>query len=144
MKTVLIVNGPNLNLLGQREPDIYGTKTAAELESAVHAKASALGLAIRWFQSNHEGAIIDWLQQESLTAHGVIINAAALTHTSIAIRDTIAAIRVPTIEVHLSNVHARESFRHHSILAAVCEGQILGFGFDSYRLALDQLSRMIR
>lgn len=144
MKTLLVVNGPNLNLLGSREPSIYGSRSYADLEAAVRDHAATLKLTTRWIQSNHEGVLIDWLQTESPSSDGIIINAGALTHTSYALRDTIAAVNRPTIEVHLTNVYAREPFRQQSVIAPVCIGQIVGFGFGSYLLAVDQFSRLLR
>jgi 3-dehydroquinate dehydratase-2 len=138
---ILIINGPNLNLLGKREPDIYGTDTMDDILCRIR-KAYPL-LVIEYFQSNHEGAIIDELHRVgySDTAYrGVVLNAGAYTHTSLAIADAIAAIPVPVIEVHISNVHSREAVRHNSMISAVCRGVIAGFGADSYRLAVDALS----
>lgn len=134
---VLILNGPNLNRLGQREPEAYGTFTLAELEHELEEFAYANGIELTCSQSNHEGEMIDWLQRaERQNLDGVVLNAGAYTHTSIAIRDAITSIGVPVIEVHISNVHKREEFRHHSWLAPVVEGQITGFGKDVYFLGL--------
>ena len=136
----LILNGPNLNRLGKREPDAYGTFTLAELEQELEQFAYANGIELACSQSNHEGEIIDWLHQaERQSFDGVVLNAGAYTHTSIAIRDAIASIQLPVIEVHISNVHKREEFRHHSYLAPVVEGQITGFGKDVYFLGLHAL-----
>jgi 3-dehydroquinate dehydratase-2 len=134
---ILYLNGPNLNLLGTREPEKYGPTTLAEIESQVRQRAAALKAEIEFRQSNLEGELVDWIQQAKGKFDWIILNAAAYTHTSIALRDAIAAIQVPTIEIHLSNVHAREEFRHKSLIAPVCRGQITGFGANSYLLALE-------
>jgi len=134
---ILYLNGPNLNLLGTREPEKYGRTTLAEIESRVRQRAAALKAEIEFRQSNLEGELVDWIQQAKGKFDWIILNAAAYTHTSIALRDAIAAIQVPTIEIHLSNVHAREEFRHKSLIAPVCRGQITGFGANSYLLALE-------
>ena len=137
---VLILNGPNLNRLGKREPEAYGTFTLEELENELEQFAYANGIELTCSQSNHEGELIDWLQQaERQSLDGVVLNAGAYTHTSIAIRDAIASIRVPVIEVHISNVYKREEFRHHSFIAPVADGQITGFGKDVYFLGLHAL-----
>ena len=133
---VLVINGPNLNLLGLREPGIYGTKTLADICEKLQKVATSLDTELTFFQSNHEGCIIDALHGARDYAQGVILNAGAYTHTSVAIRDAIASVKLPCVEVHLSNVHAREEFRHHSWIAPVCIGTIAGFGADSYELAL--------
>ena len=135
-----VINGPNLNLLGVREPERYGTTTLAEIERRVHARAGQLGVAITtWMQSNHEGALVDAVQALRGTADGALINAGAYTHTSIALRDAVLAVEVPFVEVHLSNVFAREEMRRHSLLADLAVGVIAGFGADSYLLGLEAL-----
>ncbi len=133
---ILFLNGPNLNLLGTREPEKYGRTTLAEIERLVRAEAERLGVQIEFRQSNVEGELVTWIQEARGRFDAIVLNAAAYTHTSVALRDAIAAVQVPTIEIHLSNVHARESFRHQSVIAAVCEGQITGFGVNSYVLGL--------
>ena len=134
---ILFLNGPNLNLLGRREPQVYGSTTLAEIEAQVRARAKLLGVAVEFLQSNLEGELVTWIQQAKDRFDVIVLNAAAYTHTSVALRDAIAAIAVPTIEIHLSNIHAREEFRHKSLIAPVCRGQILGFGANSYVLAVE-------
>jgi len=134
---ILYLNGPNLNLLGTREPDKYGRTTLAEIERRVRQRAVELKAAVEFRQSNVEGELVNWIQDAQGKFDWIVLNAAAYTHTSIALRDAIAAIQVPTIEIHLSNVHAREEFRHKSLIAPVCRGQITGFGPSSYILALE-------
>ena len=134
---ILFLNGPNLNMLGQREPGIYGRSTLADIEAAVKERAPQSAHQIEFRQSNHEGELVTWIQQAFGRFDAIVLNAGAYTHTSVALRDAIAGTGVPTIEVHLSNVQARESFRHQSVIAAVCRGQITGFGPFSYILALD-------
>ena len=141
---ILVIHGPNLNLLGRREPEIYGRTTLDEINSHLAALGAQLGLALDTFQSNHEGAIVDRIQQAADVYDGLIINAAAFTHTSIAIRDALAMIEAPVIEVHLSNIHRREPFRHTSMTAGVVTGQILGLGAAGYALALRGLAEMVR
>lgn len=136
---ILIINGPNLNLLGRREPAIYGTHSFDDYFTGL--KAQLQPIRLEYFQSNHEGALLDKLHEAGFTADGIVLNAGALTHTSIALADAISAIPVPVVEVHISNVHARESFRHHSYIAGVCEGSIVGLGLEGYRLAVEWLSR---
>ena len=134
---VLVLNGPNLNLLGQREPHIYGRTTLADLEALVRERAARLGVEVELRQSNDEGQLVDWVQQARGSFDALVLNAGAYTHTSIALRDAITAAGVRTIEVHLSNVHAREEFRRHSMIAPVCTGVICGFGPLSYLLGLE-------
>jgi 3-dehydroquinate dehydratase II len=134
---ILFLNGPNLNLLGQREPEIYGHTTLAEIEVKVRERAAELKVEIDFRQSNLEGELVGWIQQANGKFDVIVINAAAYTHTSIALRDAIAGSGVPTIEIHLSNVHAREEFRHKSLIAPVCRGQITGFGQKSYILSVE-------
>ena len=141
---ILVIHGPNLNLLGRREPEIYGRTTLDEINGHLAALAAQLGLALDTFQSNHEGAIVDRIQQAAGVYDGLIINAAAFTHTSIAIRDALSMLKAPVIEVHLSNIHRREPFRHTSMTAGVVTGQILGLGAAGYALALRGLSEMVR
>src|SRR5450631_1712214 len=133
---ILFLNGPNLNLLGTREPEIYGHTTLADIEAKVRERAAELKVAVDFRQSNVEGELVDWIQQARGNFEAIVINAAAYTHTSVALRDAIAAVGVPTIEIHLSNIHAREEFRHKSLIAPVCRGQITGFGANSYVLAV--------
>jgi len=131
---ILIINGPNLNLLGTREPEIYGSQSFEDFFEIL--KASLPSVELECFQSNHEGALLDKLQEAGFSADGIVLNAGALTHTSIALADAVAAISTPVIEVHISNVHRREPFRHHSFLSAPCVGSIVGLGLEGYRLAV--------
>lgn len=141
MKKVLVIHGPNLNLLGQREPDVYGNINLADINAAMESKAKELGMDIKIAQSNHEGEIIDTIHQAMNWADCLIINPGAYTHTSVAIRDAIAAVNMPAIEVHLSNIYKREDFRQKSFIAPVVTGQISGFGANSYYLALEAASK---
>jgi 3-dehydroquinate dehydratase-2 len=138
VKKLLLLNGPNLNLLGTREPEVYGSTTLADIEHAATAQADAAGATLSCFQSNHEGALIDRIH--AAKAEGVqmiVINPAAFTHTSVALRDAFAAVEIPFVEVHISNIYQREAFRHHSFLSAIAVGTICGLGTDGYRLAID-------
>jgi 3-dehydroquinate dehydratase-2 len=137
MKAVHCLNGPNLNLLGSREPELYGSDSLASIEASLGALCRSRGVILHFRQSNHEGDLVTWIQDAGLKGEPIILNAGAYTHTSIALRDAIKAAHAKVVEVHLSNVHAREDFRHHSYISAVAEGVILGFGSLSYRLALD-------
>ena len=137
MGKILVMNGPNLNLLGTREPEIYGSLTLADIHERLRCRANEAGLEIEFMQSNHEGGLVDAIQRARRTVDYIILNAAALTHYSIALRDAIAAVDVPVIEVHLSNIHKREEFRHKSVIAPVVLGQIAGFGAESYLAALE-------
>ena len=139
MTNILILHGPNLNLLGTREPGVYGTTTLADINAALEQEASARGVTLRILQSNHEGVLIDTIHEAHAWADGILINPGAFTHYSYALRDAIAAVGLPCVEVHLSNIHAREPFRHTSVIAPVCRGQISGFGAQSYVLGLAAL-----
>ncbi|MDR1523641.1 MAG: type II 3-dehydroquinate dehydratase [Tannerella sp.] len=140
MKTIQIINGPNLNLLGKREPDVYGY---LDFDAYLgRLRSSFPDYDIRYFQSNSEGALIDMIHETGFEVDGIILNAGAYTHTSVALHDAIKAVEVPVIEVHISNVHAREEFRHKSMISAACKGVIAGFGLDSYRLAVEALKNV--
>ena len=139
MKSILVLHGPNLNLLGEREPEVYGRMTLAEIDRRLSELGQQMDLEVRSFQSNSEGALIDALHQARSWANGVIFNPGGYTHTSVALRDAVAGIGIPVVEVHLSNVHAREEFRRISMIAPVCVGSIAGFGWRSYLLALQAL-----
>ena len=140
---VLVLNGPNLNMLGTREPAIYGRETLKDIERACHARARTLKLALDFHQSNHEGELIEWIQAAHRTAAGIVINAAALTHTSVALLDALQAAAVPTVEVHLSNIYRREPFRHHSYISQAASGVICGFGSHGYLLALEAIMHIL-
>ncbi len=140
---ILVIHGPNLNMLGKREPEVYGNNTLENINNEIASKGSELGLEVESFQSNHEGAIVEKLQNAMGKISGLIINPAAFTHTSIAIRDAILLLNIPIIEVHLSNIYKRESFRHKSMLADVVTGQIAGLGAIGYMLALEAISSMV-
>ena len=141
---ILLINGPNLNLLGQRQPEIYGSTTLQQIEERVRKRAEELGVEISAFQSNDEGGIIDFLQKESPAADGALINPGALTHYSLALRDALEATRLPFVEVHISNIYAREEFRHHSVLADIAVGQVSGLGWRGYLAALDSLVAILK
>lgn len=142
MKKILVVHGPNLNLLGVREPGVYGRTDLEQINEEIRRRARELGMECEFFQSNCEGELIDQIQRARERMDGIVLNAGAYTHYSIALRDAIAAVCLPCVEVHLSNVHAREEFRHHSVIAPVCSGVIAGFGKTSYLLALQALKEM--
>ena len=145
LKKVLVLHGPNLNLLGKREPEIYGSQTLADINELLQKRAAEAGLAIDFMQTNHEGVLVDAVQAAPEQAYDfILLNAAAFTHYSVALRDALAAIAVPAIEVHLSNIHKREEFRHHSVIAPVVMGQIAGFGADSYMAALEVVIRKLK
>ena len=140
---IAVLNGPNLNLLGEREPEIYGHTSLAEIERATRERARALGVECTWIQTNHEGELVDAIQGLKGKADGAVINAAAFTHTSLAVRDALLAVRVPFVEVHLSNIFAREPERRRSLLADLAVGVVTGFGADSYRLGFEALARYL-
>ncbi len=144
MKKIIVIHGPNLNLLGEREPGVYGNDSFDAINAEIAEKAKSKGFEIEIFQTNLEGGIIDMLHEARLTFDGVILNAGAYTHYSYAIRDAISAIKIPVVEVHLSNIHAREEFRHTSVIAPACVGQIAGFGKNSYMLAVDALAEILK
>ena len=142
-RNVLVIHGPNLNMLGTREPDIYGHQTLEEINAALEAQANKLGLHIETFQSNHEGDIVEKIQQAHGKFHGMLINPAAYTHTSIAIRDALSLLNIPVVEIHLSNIYRRESFRQASMISGIVSAQISGFGSHGYLLALEGLVQML-
>lgn len=138
-KTIFVLNGPNLNLLGSREPGHYGETTLADIESMARQTAQEFGYSVDFRQSNHEGVLVDWVQEAGTAAYGLVINPAAYTHTSVALHDAIRALAIPVVEIHLSNVHAREAFRAHSYVSPVADGVICGFGAHSYTLGIRAL-----
>jgi len=142
-KKILVIHGPNLNMLGTREPHIYGHASLDEINAGLQARGDQLGFEVKTFQSNHEGVIVDKIQQAMGNCHGIIINPAAYTHTSVAIRDALAMLDVPVVEIHLSNIRKREPFRHQSMIADIVAARIAGFGSFGYMLALDGLAKMI-
>lgn len=143
MPLVLILNGPNLNLLGKRQPEIYGRETLADVDRACTGLGEEMGLATRLLQSNHEGQIVDWIHEARETAQGIVINPGALSHTSVAVLDALSAFEGPVIEVHISNIHKRESFRHHSFVSLRAEGVIAGCGTEGYLLALRRIATLL-
>ena len=143
-KKVLILNGPNLNLLGKRQPEIYGKLTLAQIEQKVRMLARELGIEIDFRQSNSEGELVTWIQEAANKFGAIVINPAAYTHTSLAMRDAVSALDIPTVEIHISNIHQREPFRHNSFIAEVAVGQIAGFGVDSYLLGLRAAAELIQ
>lgn len=142
--TVFILNGPNLNLLGTRQPEVYGYETLEDIRRLCEEHAAALGLTVDFRQTNHEGELVTWVQEARTAARGLIVNAAAYTHTSVALLDALLAVDRPVVEVHLSNIHKREPFRHHSYVSKAAQGMICGFGSHGYVLALDALARLIQ
>jgi 3-dehydroquinate dehydratase-2 len=143
-KKILVLNGPNLNLLGKRQPEIYGTLTLAQIEQRIRALAKELGIEIEVRQSNSEGELVTWIQEAANKFGAIVINPAAYTHTSLAMRDAVSAVGIPTVEIHISNIHKREPFRHDSFIAEVAVGQIAGFGVDSYLLGLRAAADLIQ
>ena len=141
---ILVINGPNLNLLGSRDAAFYGTKTLTDIEGLMTSSAQELGLDVDFFQSNHEGAIIDYLQGAATEASGIIINAGALSHCGLSLRDALVDSRLPIVEVHISNIHAREEFRRHSVIAPIAVGQVAGVGWQGYLLALEYLATRLK
>jgi len=143
-KKILVLNGPNLNLLGKRQPEIYGTLTLAQIEQRIRALAKELGIEIEVRQSNSEGELVTWIQEAANKFGAIVINPAAYTHTSLAMRDAVSAVGIPTVEIHISNIHKREPFRHDSFISEVAVGQIAGFGVDSYLLGLRAAADLIQ
>ena len=143
-KSILVINGPNLNLLGTREPDIYGAETLGDIKDIMTEKAASLALSVDFRQSNMEGEIVTWIQEARGNFDAIVINAGALTHTSVAIMDALLAVDIPTVEVHLSNIFKREEFRHHSYISAAAVGMITGFGANGYLMAVDAVKNMIK
>ena len=143
-QTIVVLNGPNLNLLGVREPEVYGHQTLADVEEICRSAAVAAGFALDFRQTNHEGELLDWIHAARNRCAGIVINPAAWTHTSVAIRDALVASEVPVIEVHLSNVHAREAFRHHSFVSPIAKAVLAGFGSHGYHLALEHFSHTLK
>ena len=143
-KPIFVLNGPNLNLLGTREPHIYGSTTIAQVEAMCHARAKELGLTVSFRQSNYEGKIVDWIQEALNEADGIVINAAALTHTSVAILDALKNFKGPIIELHISNPHQREAFRHHSYVTPIATAMMSGFGVEGYPMALEGISLLLK
>jgi 3-dehydroquinate dehydratase-2 len=141
---VLVINGPNLNMLGNREASLYGTETLGDIERRIGERAEALGIDVEFFQSNHEGGIVDYIQESAEGASGIVINAGALTHYGLSMRDALADAALPTVEVHLSNIHSREEFRRRSVVAPIVEGQIAGLGWRGYLYALEYLAALIQ
>ncbi len=144
MTSILVLNGPNLNLLGTRQPEVYGTETLEDIQNLCMAKAENLSVSVDFLQSNHEGALVDAIHTAREKYDGIILNAGAYTHTSVALMDAISSTSAKVIELHLSNIHARESYRHHSYIAPVAIGQICGFGSDGYRLAIEAMVGYLR
>ncbi len=142
-RLILVLNGPNLNLLGEREPAIYGTTTLKDIDAMLQAQAPALGLSVEMRQTNHEGVLVDWVQEARSTTSGLIVNAAAYSHTSMALLDALLAYENPVVEVHLSNLFKREAMRHHSYVSMAVQGMICGFGADGYSLALEAMARLL-
>lgn len=141
---ILVLNGPNLNMLGLRQPEVYGSTTLGDIEAMCHAKGQSLGLQVTCKQSNHEGELVTWCQEARTSQAGIIINAGAYTHTSVALHDALLSAELPFIEVHLSNIYAREEFRHHSMLSAIAAGVICGLGAQGYDLALEAMATIIK